>query len=96
MGSVQLKWNKFLHNGDNEVTQTLLNGYYIDEEGSTECLGIAKENSDMGIIYGHQGSLDSYNSFLGYIPKTNTDIVILSNNLECFNNILSVIFASDF
>ncbi|HAU1190290.1 hypothetical protein D7217_14685 [Legionella pneumophila] len=56
--------------------------------GSWNNLGLSTETTYYGPLVGFQGGLDSYHSFLAYLPTYNLTITILSNNEDDFEKIM--------
>lgn len=69
-----LRWNLALHR-DQRVLSHEAYRYMID----SKC-GIDEDNvAEYGLLYGHQGSLEGFEAFLGYFPERELSIVIISN-----------------
>lgn len=87
-----IKWNHYFHKKINpKLRKIMLKNYFQDEEGSWNNLGLSTETTDFGPLIGFQGGLDSYHSFLGFLPDYNVTIAILSNNEGDFEKIMEVL-----
>ena len=81
-GADLMKWGRYLFKeAPEEVREVMLKDYGEDSDGDRINLGLSTEETQkLGPLIGHQGSLDSFGSFFGYAPQTDTLIVMLSNN----------------
>lgn len=85
-----IKWNNFLHNQlSPELKKIIFKNYCQDEDSSWINLGLSTETTSHGPLVGFQGGLDSYHSFLGYLPEHDLTIAILSNNQADFEKIMN-------
>ena len=79
-----MKWgNYFFKFAPEEIRSTMLKNYGMDPEGDIVNLGLGtSETTHLGNLIGHQGSLDSFNSFFGYAPQSDCLIIMLSNSAD--------------
>lgn len=82
-----VKWGRYLFKSAPKViVNAMLEDYGTDPDGDVLNLGLSTtETSGLGEIIGHQGSLDSFNCFFGYIPERDTLIIFLSNDNDDVN-----------
>lgn len=86
-----IKWNKYLHETiEPELAQLIFEKYCRDEEDWIH-LGLSSEETTLGPLIGFQGGLDSFHSLLGYLPDHQLHIVILSNNPQDFEKLMSAL-----
>lgn len=84
-----IKWNNYFHKKANpELRKIMLKNYFQDEDGGWDNLGLSTEPTDYGPLIGFQGHLDSYYSFLGFLPDYDLAITFLSNNEEDFEKLM--------
>ncbi|HHS8465346.1 TPA: serine hydrolase domain-containing protein [Legionella pneumophila] len=84
-----IKWNNFLHKQlSPEIKKIIFKNYCQDEDSSWINLGLSTEITRHGPLVGFQGGIDSYYSFLGYLPEHDLTIAILSNNQADFEQIM--------
>lgn len=86
-----IKWNKYLHETlEPELKQLIFEKYCRDEESWIH-FGLTTEETSLGPLIGFQGGQDSFHSFLGYFPNHQLHIVILSNNSQSFETLMSTL-----
>lgn len=90
-----IKWNHFLHKELKPQLKKIMLQNYFQDDDSWINLGLSTEETKYGSLTGFQGGLDSYLSFLGYFPKNDLSIAILTNNqadfakiMDCLDNFL--------
>lgn len=77
-----VKWGRFLFKkAPKNITDIMLKNYNTNQEEDAINLGLRTEHTaQLGDLIKHKGSIDSFNSFLGYAPQDNILIIFLSNN----------------
>ncbi len=85
-----IKWGNYLLKSSPKVIRdTMLENYGTDLDGDIINLGLNTQiSTHLGDFIGHQGDLDSFSSFFGYAPKSDTLVIILSNNKADSNNLM--------
>jgi CubicO group peptidase (beta-lactamase class C family) len=73
-----LKWNQSLHK-DKSLLPEELYKLLVKTNRDSYGYGIGIEESDNGIMLGHAGLIDPYNTLLYYIPEYDLSIVVLSH-----------------
>ena len=73
-----LKWNQSLHK-DKTVLPKELYGLLITPNIDNYGYGIMVENTDIGTVLWHGGSIGAYRTLFSYIPEHDLTIIILSN-----------------
>ena len=66
----------------------MLNNYFQDDDGDWVNIGLSTSETNFGPLIGFQGTQDSHQSFLGYLPQQGLSIVVLSNNSDSFEILL--------
>ncbi len=76
------KWGGFLSaNAAKEITELMFQNHGLDEDGDIINLGLGTSQTDhLGELIAWRGGQDSYSSFFGYAPLSNTFIIVLSND----------------
>jgi D-alanyl-D-alanine carboxypeptidase len=82
------KWGTYLTStAPKKITDIIFDNYGLDSEGDIINLGLSTLKTDhLGDLIGWQGGQDSYASFFGYAPRSNTLIIILSNDMADQDN----------
>lgn len=82
-----IKWGRYLFkSAPEEIRSAMLKNYGMDPDGDIINLGLdTSETTHLGDLIGHQGGIDSFSSFFGYAPKSDTLIIILSNSNDDAN-----------
>ena len=76
-----IKWgNYFFKKAPRHIVEFMLRNHGYDEDGDISNLGFGTEMTPFGRLIGHQGSLDSFNSFFGYLPEHDLILAILTNS----------------
>ncbi len=85
-----IKWGAYLFKSSPKVIRdAMLENYGTESDGDIINLGLNTQSSThLGDFIGHQGDLDSFSSFFGYAPKSDTLVIILSNNKADSNNLM--------
>ncbi len=85
-----IKWGNYLfHLAPKVITETMLQNYGADSDGDIINLGLSGQATNhLGDFIGHQGGIDSFSSFFGYVPKNDTLVIILSNNNHDANQLM--------
>lgn len=85
-----IKWGTYLFKSSPKIIRdAMLENYGTDSDGDIINLGLNTQGSThLGDFIGHQGDLDSFSSFFGYAPKSDTLVIILSNNKLDSNNLM--------
>lgn len=85
------RWHHFFYKQmPNHLRDIILKDYGQDSDGDTILLGMARMSSRKGNVTGWQGGIDSYKSWLFYLDKYDTTLIILSNSLPEFSSVLSL------
>lgn len=76
------KWGQHLFkNASKKIVDVMLKNYGEEPDGDISNLGLGTQQTEkLGKLIGHTGSQDSFNSFFGYAPESDTLIIFLSNN----------------
>ncbi len=85
-----IKWGNYLFKLSPKVIRdAMLENYGTDSDGDIINLGLNTQSSThLGDFIGHQGDLDSFSSFFGYAPKSDTLVIVLSNNKADSNSLM--------
>jgi hypothetical protein len=77
------KWGAYLTSkASKEITDLIFDNYGLDTEGDIINLGLSTSETDhLGDLIGWRGGQDSYATFFGWAPKSNTFIIMLSNDM---------------
>jgi CubicO group peptidase (beta-lactamase class C family) len=83
-----IKWGNYLFKSSPKVIRdAMLGNYGTDSDGDIINLGLNTQvSTHLGDFIGHQGDIDSFSSFFGYAPKSDTLVIILSNNNKADSN----------
>ncbi len=73
-----LKWNLALHR-DHSIIPSSLYQLMITPDKDQYGYGLGIESSQYGVMLGHQGLIDTYQSLLLYFPKHDLSIIFLSH-----------------
>lgn len=80
------KWNVALHEKQTvlppEVYELMITDYTSSLGEEAEGYGLGIQEFSSGIIYGHQGRLETHNAMLLYAPQGSATVIILSNQDE--------------
>ncbi len=86
------KWADYLFNkAPKSICDLMLSNYGTDSDGDIINLGFTQSETACGPLIGHQGGLDSYSSFFGFIPALRYTIIILSNNYHDLNLLMEAV-----
>jgi CubicO group peptidase (beta-lactamase class C family) len=85
-----IQWGTYLFKSSPKVIRdAMLENYGTDSDGEIINLGLNTQiSTHLGDFIGHQGDIDSFSSFFGYAPKSDTLVIILSNNKLDSNNLM--------
>ena len=87
-----VKWGEYLFKkAPRLIVDRMFKNYGKDPDGDIINLGFGTMDTRLGPFIGHQGGLDSYSSFFGYVPYNDTLILILSNNNNDANELMQTI-----
>ncbi len=77
------KWGAYLTSkASKEITTLMFDNYGLDDDEDIVNLGLTTSETDhLGDLIGWQGGQDSYATFFGWAPKSNTFIIMLSNDM---------------
>jgi CubicO group peptidase (beta-lactamase class C family) len=81
-----LMWNLSLHK-DGTILPEELYTLFITPNLHDYAYGITIKNNDIGLIYGHSGGIDSYRTYLLYMPEIDVSVILLSNICYDFDKI---------
>jgi CubicO group peptidase (beta-lactamase class C family) len=83
------KWANYLFNkAPKLIVDLMLKNYGLDSDGDVINLGFGTTDTCLGSFVGHQGSLDSYSSFFGFLGINRSLVIILSNNNADSNKLM--------
>ena len=77
------RWGAYLTSkASKEITTLMFDNYGLDDDGDIVNLGLTTSDTDhLGDFISWKGGQDSYASVFGWAPKSNTFIIILSNDM---------------
>ncbi len=85
-----MKWGNYLFKfAPKLIRETMLQDYGSDSDGDLINLGLnTQSTTHLGNFIGHQGSIDSFASFFGYVPESDMMVIILTNSNADFTQLM--------